>query len=64
MSIRTSGTTAVNLNYFRSHAVLQIILKTSSPNSIPTNVSSSSRSNNNNNPAVPRRLMKEVGKCL
>jgi kinesin family protein 2/24 len=61
MSIRTSGTTAANANSSRSHAVLQIILKTSSPNSAPTNVSSS-RNNNHNNPAVPRRLMKEVGK--
>jgi kinesin family protein 2/24 len=63
MSIRTSATTAANSNYSRSHVLLQIILKTSSPNSISTNVSSpSSRYNNNNNPAVPRRLMKEVGK--
>jgi hypothetical protein len=61
MSIRTSGTTAANSNSSRSHAVLQIILKTLSPNSIPTNASSS-RHNNHNNPAVPRRLMKEVGK--
>jgi kinesin family protein 2/24 len=64
MSIRTSGTTAANSNSSRSHAVLQIILKTLSPNSLSSNVSSaSSRYNNNhNNPAVPRRLMKEVGK--
>jgi kinesin family protein 2/24 len=63
MSIRTSGTTAANSNSSRSHAVLQIILKTSSPNSISSNISSaSSRNNNHNNPAVPRRLMKEVGK--
>ncbi len=63
MSIRTSGTTAANSNSSRSHAILQIILKTSSPNSMPSNVSSASSSrNNHNNPAVPRRLMKEVGK--
>ncbi len=63
MSIRTSGTTAANANSSRSHAVLQIILKTSSPNSSSSNVSSaSSRNNNHNNPAVPRRPMKEVGK--
>jgi kinesin family protein 2/24 len=61
MSIRTSGTTAANSNSSRSHAVLQIILKTAAPNSAPTSVSSS-RNNNHNNPAVPRRLMKEVGK--
>ncbi|UJR38447.1 hypothetical protein I4U23_031115 [Adineta vaga] len=63
MSIRTSGTTAANSNSSRSHAVLQIILKTSSPLTAQSNVStSSSRNNNHNNPAVPRRLMKEVGK--
>lgn len=67
MSIRTSGTTAANSNSSRSHAVLQIILKTSSPLSAHSNVSSSSsssssRNNNHNNPAVPRRLTKEVGK--
>jgi kinesin family protein 2/24 len=62
MSIRTSGTTAANSNSSRSHAVLQIILKTSTPISIHSNVSSSSRNNNHNNPATPRRLMKEVGK--
>jgi kinesin family protein 2/24 len=63
MSIRTSGTTAANSNSSRSHAILQIILKTSSPNFMPSNVSSASSSrNNHNNPAVPRRLMKEVGK--
>jgi kinesin family protein 2/24 len=61
MSIRTSGTTAANSNSSRSHAVLQIILKTSSPISNTSNVSSAS-SRNHNNPAVPRRLMKEVGK--
>ena len=61
MSIRTSGTTAANSNSSRSHAILQIILKTSSPISIHSNISSSS-SRNNNNPAVPRRLIKEVGK--
>ncbi|CAF3524728.1 unnamed protein product [Rotaria sp. Silwood1] len=64
MSIRTSGTTAANSNSSRSHAVLQIILKTSS-NSTSSNVSSSSsrnNNNNNNNPAIPRRLMKEIGK--
>jgi kinesin family protein 2/24 len=59
MSIRTSGTTAANSNSSRSHAILQIILKTLSPNSIS---SASSRNNNHNNPAVPRRLMKEIGK--
>lgn len=68
MSIRTSGTTAANSNSSRSHAVLQIILKTSTPISVHSNVSSStsssssSRNNNHNNPAVPRRLIKEVGK--
>jgi kinesin family protein 2/24 len=63
MSIRTSGTTAANSNSSRSHAVLQIILKTSTPISIHSNTSSSSsRNNNHNNPATPRRLMKEVGK--
>ncbi|CAF5031639.1 unnamed protein product, partial [Rotaria sp. Silwood1] len=68
MSIRTSGTTAANSNSSRSHAVLQIILKTSTPISIHSNVSSSSstssssRNNNHNNPAVPRRVIKEVGK--
>ncbi|CAF4150122.1 unnamed protein product [Rotaria socialis] len=68
MSIRTSGTTAANSNSSRSHAILQIILKTSTPISVHTNVSasssssSSSRNNNHNNPAVPRRIVKEVGK--
>jgi kinesin family member 2/24 len=67
MSIRTSGTTAANSNSSRSHAVLQIILKTSSPigsqSNISTVPSSTSRTNtNNNNPAVLRRLTKEVGK--
>ncbi|CAF1114960.1 unnamed protein product [Adineta steineri] len=66
MNIRTSGTTAANANSSRSHAILQIILKTSSPVSANTNApassSSSSRNNNHNNPAVLRRLMKEVGK--
>jgi kinesin family protein 2/24 len=64
MSIRTSGTTAANSNSSRSHAVLQIILKTSTPISVHSNVSSSSssRNNNHNNPAAPRRLVKEVGK--
>ncbi|CAF2598049.1 unnamed protein product [Rotaria sp. Silwood2] len=66
MSIRTSGTTAANSNSSRSHAVLQIILKSVAPISNHSNVSSSSSSssryNNHNNPAVPRRLMKEVGK--
>ncbi|CAF1072579.1 unnamed protein product [Rotaria sp. Silwood1] len=64
MSIRTSGTTAANSNSSRSHAVLQIILKSTAPISSHSNVSSSSSSryNNHNNPAVPRRLMKEVGK--
>ncbi|CAF1586313.1 unnamed protein product [Rotaria magnacalcarata] len=68
MSIRTSGTTAANSNSSRSHAVLQIILKSSTPISIHSNVSSSSarynnnNNNNHNNPAVPRRLMKEIGK--
>ncbi|CAF0973884.1 unnamed protein product [Rotaria sordida] len=67
MSIRTSGTTAANSNSSRSHAVLQIILKSTVPISSHSNVSSSSSSsssryNNHNNPAVPRRLMKEVGK--
>ena len=68
MSIRTSGTTAANSNSSRSHAVLQIILKTSSPLSANSNVPPSSSSTtsrqqaNNNNPAVPRRLTKEVGK--
>ncbi|CAF4246415.1 unnamed protein product, partial [Rotaria magnacalcarata] len=61
MSIRTSGTTAANSNSSRSHAVLQIILKSSTPISIHSNVSSSSarynnnNNNNHNNPAVPRR---------
>ncbi|CAF1288582.1 unnamed protein product [Rotaria sordida] len=65
MSIRTSGTTAANSNSSRSHAVLQIILKTSTPISIHSNISSlssSSRNNNHNNPAVPRRIVKEIGK--
>lgn len=64
MSIRTSGTTAANANSSRSHAILQIILKSSSPNSAGSNISSSasSRNNNHNNPAVVRRFMKEVGK--
>ncbi|UJR07702.1 hypothetical protein I4U23_011987 [Adineta vaga] len=62
MGIRTSGTTAANANSSRSHAVLQIILKTSAPISANSTVSGSSRNNNHNNPAVPRRLMKEVGK--
>jgi kinesin family protein 2/24 len=65
MSIRTSGTTAANSNSSRSHAILQIILKTSTAMSIHSNVSSTasaSRNNNHNNPAVPRRLVKEVGK--
>ncbi len=64
MTIRTSGTTAANSNSSRSHAILQIILKTSTPISIHSSVSSSSsaRNNNHNNPAVPRRLVKEVGK--
>jgi kinesin family protein 2/24 len=65
MSIRTSGTTAANSNSSRSHAILQIILKTSTPMAIHSNVSSTasaSRNNNHNNPAVPRRLVKEVGK--
>jgi kinesin family protein 2/24 len=67
MSIRTSGTTAANSNSSRSHAVLQIILKTSTPISIHSNISSSassssSRNNNHNNPAAPRRIIKEVGK--
>jgi hypothetical protein len=63
MSIRTSGTTAANSNSSRSHAVLQIILKTSSPNSTSANISSaSSRNNNHNNPAVVRRPMKDAGK--
>ena len=69
MSIRTSGTTAANSNSSRSHAVLQIILKTSTPLSVHSNApssaassSSSSRNANHNNPAVPRRLVKEVGK--
>lgn len=44
MSIRTSGTTASNWNSSRSHAVLQIILKTSTSMSIHSNVSSSSSS--------------------
>ncbi len=61
MNIRTSGTTAVSSNSSRSHAILQIILKTSSPNS--SNVlSASSRYNNHNNPAVVRHPMKEVDK--
>jgi kinesin family protein 2/24 len=64
MSIRTSGTTAANANSSRSHAILQIILKTSTPISVHSNVSSSSssRNNNHNNPAVLRRAVKEVGK--
>ncbi|CAF0901068.1 unnamed protein product [Adineta steineri] len=66
MSIRTSGTTAANSNSSRSHAILQIILKTSTPISAQSNVtssvSSSSRNNNHNNPAVLRRSVKEVGK--
>jgi len=65
MSIRTSGTTAANSNSSRSHAILQIILKTSTPISIHSNISSSSsssRHNNHNNPAAPRRIVKEVGK--
>lgn len=65
MSIRTSGTTAANSNSSRSHAVLQIIFKTSSPlthSNLSSSSSSSSSRQNNNNPAVPRRLTKEVGK--
>jgi kinesin family protein 2/24 len=63
MSIRTSGTTAANSNSSRSHAILQIILKTSSPVSATSNAPPSRNNNNNhNNPAVLRRLMKEVGK--
>ena len=62
MSIRTSGTTAANANSSRSHAVLQIILKTASTASVTSSVSGSSRNNNHNNPAVLRRPMKEVGK--
>ncbi|CAF2040444.1 unnamed protein product [Rotaria magnacalcarata] len=67
MSIRASGTTAANSNSSRSHAVLKIILKTSTPISVHSIVSSSSSSrynnnNNNNDPAIPRRLMKEIGK--
>jgi kinesin family protein 2/24 len=65
MSIRTSGTTAANANSSRSHAILQIILKTSTPISVHSSVSSSSSSrnnNNHNNPAAPRRVVKEVGK--
>ena len=63
MKIRTSGTTSANSNSSRSHAVLQIILKTPTPISSHSNLSSStSRYNNNNNPAVSRRLMKEIGK--
>jgi hypothetical protein len=43
--------------------VLQIMIKTSSPNSLLANVSSiSSRDNNHNNPAAVRRPMKEVEK--
>lgn len=59
MSIRTSGTTAANANSSRSHAILQIILKTPSTNAAPP---SASRNINHNNPAVSRRPMKEVGK--
>ncbi|CAF2509702.1 unnamed protein product [Rotaria sp. Silwood2] len=63
MSIRRSGTTAANSNSSRSHAVLQVILKSVVPASTHSNVLSSSRYNNNSiNPAVPRRLMKEGGK--
>jgi kinesin family protein 2/24 len=63
MTIRTSGITAANSNSSRSHAILQIILKTSSPVSATSNAPPSRNNNNNhNNPAVPRRLMKEVGK--
>jgi hypothetical protein len=39
MSIETFGTTAANSNSSCSHAVLQIILKTSSSNSVPSNIS-------------------------
>jgi hypothetical protein len=46
MSIRTSGTTAANSNSSRSHAILQIILKTSSPVSATSNAPPS-RNNNN-----------------
>ncbi len=59
MSIRTSGTVAANAKSSRSHAILQIILKTSSTITL---TSTARPSRNNNNPAVPRRLMKEVGK--
>jgi kinesin family protein 2/24 len=63
MTIRTSGITAANSNSSRSHAILQIILKTSSPVSATSNAPPSRNNNNNhNNPAVPRRLMIEVCK--
>ncbi|CAF1416977.1 unnamed protein product, partial [Adineta ricciae] len=60
MSIRTSDITAANSNSFRSHAVLQTVLKTSSPLTGQSNLST--LSSRYNNPAVPRRVMKEVGK--
>lgn len=64
MGIRTSGTTAANANSSRSHAVLQIILKSSAPNAAGATIPASTYRNNNNhnNPAVARRLLKEVGK--
>jgi len=63
MGIRTSGTTAANANSSRSHAVLQIILKSTCANSVGSTIPASSyRNNNHNNPAVARRLLKEVGK--
>lgn len=62
MGIRTSGTTAANSNSSRSHAILQLILKTSTSfTSSRSNVSSAS-STRQNAPATPRRFVKEVGK--
>ena len=61
MSIRTSGTTSANSNSSRSHAILQLILKTSTPLTSQSNIPAPT-SSRPNTPAAPRRLVKEVGK--
>jgi kinesin family member 2/24 len=62
MSIRTSGTTAANANSSRSHAILQLILKSSTPGAARANVSSATSNTRLQQPAVARRLAKEIGK--
>ena len=62
MSARTSGTTSANSNSSRSHAVLQLILKTPVAMTLQPKVRSSSISSRQKQTFAARPVNREVGK--